>query len=119
VLTQENGAATANFVDLATVGPSVVVPRAGDYDVQCRVTGWSTVTGGFAQIGACIGTGQPPAGLQANFNSYQAAGQGALGFVGRMAGVAAGNEIRLRYCGVNNAAGYIWRYLYVTPVRVS
>jgi hypothetical protein len=36
-----------------------------------------------------------------------------------MAGVAAGNEIRLRYCGVNNAAGYIWRYLYVTPVRVS
>lgn len=116
--TQESGGATINtWMDLATTGPSIFAPFAGDYDLRLHSTLTSPATISTSNIGVAIGAGTPaiafpqtvPAAVASNFDVSPPT---------TYVDIAAGAELRMRY--FQNAADWSWaaRYLYAVPVRV-
>jgi hypothetical protein len=118
ILTNENTTTTGAWVDLATVGPSFVVARGGDYLCEYFMDSSHTITNGKMQAGISVGA-------TAAVDNGGVYGPVATGFnsVARkslVTGVAASGELRVRY--YNLLAGTLSalnRQLYVTPVRIS
>jgi len=123
VATEETTASTT-YVALATAGPTLTLPRAGDYDVELGFRGYSSVNNTGALMGYDIGA---TGAVDADAISYYAAtslGGGAT---------VAGNLARLRRkTGLSAVAltakyratsaitvAFGSRWLRVTPVRVS
>jgi hypothetical protein len=108
------------WVDLATPGPLVTVPRAGDYYTLCGATAQQSVAGANLVIapwnGTAAGSGisyVPAAIANTNYSIP--------GFAAHWTGIAAGSDLRLRY---QNQAGsgtatFQFRWVLVRPVRVS
>jgi hypothetical protein len=117
IATQETTTSTG-FTDLATVGPSFVVPRAGDYDVWAGLALGNSTADQAAQAGVALGAGTP-----VNAALAYAPVANALTSVGlseKQAAVAASTELRMRYAltGTGTAI-FRARWMRVRPVRVS
>ena len=116
---ETNATTTGSYLDLATVGPRVVLPRAGDYDAIGGAGFMNTNAGGYFQLGICRNAGTAIGG-NAIGNQQTASFWIELSFGARVPGCAAGDDIRLRYwfgtAGTNQA---IYRWINVTPVRIS
>ena len=113
VVTTQTTTTTATWLDLATVGPQITVPRAGDYlgIGEAAMTHSATVSQTY--VGLALNAAAPAiAGLRD-------AG-GALNVVvpiqGKLAGMAAGDNLRMRYYNATTGtATYQNRQLSVFP----
>jgi uncharacterized protein DUF5907 len=116
--TTETITTVAAWVNAATVGPSYVVPRAGDYDC----TGWTTfsATTTIANCQNAIGIGDYTSGYFVNgFASVPLAnGFAAANATGTGTAIAAASELRMKYF-VGASANVRQRVMAITPVRVS
>jgi hypothetical protein len=113
------GNSLATYADLATVGPSITVPRAGDYEVEFGIT---AIGGG----GNAVWVAVKKAAAATSDNDgvpvgYGMATPGSAG--GRkliVTGLAASDVLKLQYRGAIAAA---WtcsrRWIAVRPVRIS
>ena len=130
VATQEFTSTTNTYVDLATVGPVLTVPLAGDYFVQWGANHYAVTGSTLVAMG--IGFG-PSASV-----SYPAGGNAGVQWVIRgqlvstssqymalaaadiKTGMAANDLIRAKYFQ-NQAAGAYWdnRWINVIPIRVG
>jgi hypothetical protein len=119
VITAENSTTTNAWVNMATVGPIVTVPRAGDYFfIASCVLGMTAATSNI-QLG--VGYGDfGTASFSAIASIYTAGGFVSPSLSGRANGVAAGQDWRQKY--YNTVAGTMTardRWLSVLPIRVS
>lgn len=113
---------SATYVDLATAGPSVTVPLAGDYDVQASANIY-TGTAGQGYFSFAIGATAPldvdAAGVAgptaANFNLSSPVSRR------RKTAIAASAVIKMQYrtTTAGSTINYRWRRLAVWPVRVG
>jgi hypothetical protein len=121
VLAAENISTSGAFVNAATVGPAIVVPRAGDYDLQGRVrlnkSAADTQIQFTVGIGDHNGSGQTVSGVTSSY----AANAFTLPFSrGPFTGLAASTELRMKY--FQAAAGTLTiadRFLWLLPLRIS
>lgn len=112
---------TAPTVDLTTIGPSVTLPRAGDYDflysligTAAAPTGAQPWSGAYPTTAANVRVGTLEAIVAVIAN---ASCQGTIS--DRVAGIGAG-LVKLRYYNFNGAARSLQaRLLQALPVRVS
>jgi hypothetical protein len=113
------GSASA-WVDLTTVGPRFVVPRAGIYTgtaiAQTTQASGTSSSANVAQVGVAAGAatpGRPTAVTPAALNYYLtiSATEDVV--------VAGGSDIRVRYNGGATSINFANRSLRVVPVRVS
>jgi hypothetical protein len=118
---QEALTTTAQWVDLATVGPSVVLPRAGDYFVEFSTQAYNPTDNILAYIGpVLVGVQSSPMYAAANTLS-SAGGAGwvqSFGSFQRFNGLVPGT-LRLRYNTGVSGTNFSQRRLKVIPVRVS
>jgi hypothetical protein len=117
VATGQTQATNNAWVDLATVGPSVTVPVAGDY----ITVGMARAENGFAGanrsfIGVAIGAGTPTHDAQADIAAQNHLESLSITDIQT---ATAGQEFRLRYRQVNNGLTFAYRTLLVTPRAVS
>lgn len=116
---------SATYVDLTTVGPSVTIPLAGDYEITCGCYAWRSSTGA-AQSYASLKVGATatsdndkvtwsatPAQAVAN----QISEAGTRVFV--KTGLAAGTVLKLQYRSSAGTAQFLNRWISVRPVRVG
>jgi hypothetical protein len=116
-VTTVQGTASTTFVALATAGPSITVPRAGDYDVEigCRVENASTASAVHSyDIG---GTGAVDADGVIHATTLNNGPQG--GRPRRKTGLAASTALVSKYRTTAGTAMFSNRWMRVTPVRVS
>jgi hypothetical protein len=118
VATDETTASTT-YVDLATVGPSITVPRAGDYEVEVGASMWDA-TGGVA----CYAAVKRGAAATSDNDAATVEGIGAAPGLSAsrkilMTGLAASDVLKVQF-KVNGGTGhFIFRWLSVRPVRIS
>jgi len=124
VNTQEAPTTLNAWADLATIGPQITVPRAGDYDVCFGARKVYTVATSQHYMGLAI-TGKTTGNIQAAFPLWSGtSGNCDLRFVatatthGDLTGLASGAVIKLTYYA-NAADPFAQRFLEVTPRRVS
>jgi hypothetical protein len=114
----ESSTTTGVWLDLATVGPLIVVPRAGDY----QASGGANFYGPTNQNSLCaIANGATtPTGIISGGGGNTAGYPTPASCEARLLGIAASSDIRLRYqfntAGTNNAQQ---RFIRVQPIRVS
>lgn len=111
--------------NLATNGPSFILPRAGDYEVGLVARVYKQKT--EAQSGHCgiaVGDTSPSiyAGYQDDYTGSSA--QATLAMTWLFTGLSAGTTMKLRYFAGNNSgtapwAGFATRQIRIIPVRVS
>ena len=111
---------TVTFIDLATVGPQVTVPLAGDYAYEATLVtyqaGGTTTTG---TAGISVSGAQPviPHYMQ---GVSVGGGVAAMAATNRLLNVAALAVIKIQYQrAVANTINYRYRSLRVQPVRVG
>lgn len=105
--------ASTSLVDLATVGPSFTIPRAGVYTFRY---GARTANSGLSQeIIGLIGASE--------FDRIQGGDDGGSGLHQwsevSVSGIAASQVVKLQYAAVANTATFVNRRLVVRPVRVA
>jgi hypothetical protein len=118
IATDETTTSTS-FVDLATVGPSITVPRAGDYEVEVGATMWDA-TG----ASACYASVKRGAAATTNNDAVSQNGVVAAPGVSVsrkiiMTGLAASDVLKVQYTVSAGTGHFIFRWLAVRPVRVS
>jgi hypothetical protein len=114
--------AANGWADLATVGPRILVPFAGDYYAEARCTFYPVSAGVPKGIGITAGATVP-----IEVTQYQHVGSGAIAGVAvtmamqaRVTGVTAGNDVRLRQTNGNNGAdGVGYRRVFARPTRLQ
>lgn len=114
VLTGQATSSTS-FTDLATVGPSITMPLAGDYDAEFGARIFNAASG-LGVVGIKIGSAEAGNGAQLSINASSAANVfRAL----RLTGLAAAEVLKLQYHTTSTSSEFIQRFLYVRPVRVG
>jgi hypothetical protein len=115
--TSQNTASNNVPVDLATVGPSVTVPVAGEYVTTGCARGFNNFAGANrAFIGVAIGAGTPSNTAQADIPTQNHLAS--LSIVDIQTATA-GQEFRLRYQSANSTMAFASRTLQVLPRAVS
>jgi hypothetical protein len=114
--------ASTSWVDLATVGPSITVPLAGDYDLDWGAyisTGVVPTGVPSAQMGISLNAGAPAAPT-AYFNTGQQYAGTSVATQSRNTGIPVGGLLRAKYI-IQNATQYYFalRFLRARPVRVG
>lgn len=120
----DQGFSSTTYADLGTIGPDVIVPLAGDYDVTIEATFYSSVTNANGLMSfvapALVNTVTPMDVRSISFNPPSA-----------LTGVTASNRMRVRACAANDllrakyrlgaaaTADFRDRRMYVRPVRVG
>lgn len=116
--TTQSTASTA-FTDLATVGPSITAPLAGDYSISWGARSYNTGAGTIVATGVRFGATEAvapfyyehtPAGLNLTLDQAKTIVR---------TGIAAADVIKLRYAVASGSGTWLNRYLEVKPVRVS
>lgn len=122
IATYESIGTIAAYVNLATDGPKVNAPRAGDYQVAY---GAATADAGSVvnpfRLGAAAGNTTPTYSTTRNLQTT-AADLLALSSRDRLAAVAALTDVKLRYyvdTGGSAGAQFGERWIEVTPIRIS
>ncbi|CAB4176180.1 hypothetical protein UFOVP1208_3 [uncultured Caudovirales phage] len=120
-VTTAQSTTSTTYVDLATVGPSFTMPRAGDYviTIGCFADG-STIADAGQYVAFKRGSASTSDSDAAHATSATA-GHGAWDLVRtRLAtGWAANDVVKLQYRVTGGSTPFADRYLSVTPVRVS
>jgi hypothetical protein len=105
---------STTFVDLATVGPSVTVPLAGDYVLRLTV---NTDAGSQATIIApkigSAATSDNDRLAQSNVGTIAAGGQSVK------TGISANTVVKIQYRCTSGTASVAFRRFQVTPIRVG
>jgi hypothetical protein len=113
---------TGAWVDLSTVAPRFVLPRAGDYTATggCAFN-HNTAANAYGQVAICRNATNPSATATAGAALAPVAGYGMTIACGATApGCAAGDDLRLRYqASTAGTTNFHNRWLTVQPVRVS
>lgn len=115
VPTQENTTSTG-FTDLATVGPVVITPLAGDYFVlvNCRLT---TAGGaGYAEAGLSV-AGAAATGIL--INGPTASHETTTARLVRVLGAPAGTALKLQYKTSAFTGFFMHRAIAVAPIRLG
>jgi hypothetical protein len=111
------------WVDLATVGPSIVVPRAGDYLCRYGCNGSNTVTGSGWLINArSTNVVEQDIGIGGVWAQPLGAAAGLVAASKQVVlpSVVAGDTIKMRYAALTSGTAHFdRRYLEVQPVRVA
>jgi hypothetical protein len=118
VATQET-TASATYAALTTAGPSVTIPRNGDYDVQHGAMGTILTAGGYGAMSYDIGgTGAVDADAM---NCAQNTSPGTShSRRKRKTGLTAGQALVSKYRGsAANTTTFSQRWMAITPVRIS
>lgn len=117
ISTSQNGGSQNAFIDLATVGPSVTVPLAGEYTTVGTCRAFNNLAGANrAFIGVSIGAASPSMDTAEDIaaqNHYASLS------ITDLQTATAGQEFRLRYQQVNSSVGFAYRTLTVIPRAVS
>jgi hypothetical protein len=107
--------ASASAADLTTVGPSITLARAGDYEIAWGAVAYNTVTPATQHM-VLNTTGNPetvftpPAA-----NAFVSIGSGYR----PINGIGAGSLVKAQYFTSTGTASFLYRYLNIRPVRVS
>ena len=113
VIASESTTSTS-FTDLATVGPSITVPLAGDYDVE--IGGYTNSSGASVTIqGFAVGASSATDGESTRGNANQ--GNPRMRY--RKTGIAASTIIRMKYKVAALTGSWDNRQMLVYPVRVG
>lgn len=113
--------ASATYVDLTTVGPSITVPLAGDYDIEVMAQVAPPATAGaFGAMAVAVGATPAPASADDTLYQTPTAGSGGatVGQTYRKTGVAAAAAIVVKY-KASGSTSFSQRKLRVRPVRVG
>jgi hypothetical protein len=121
LVTTSESTTSTGWIDLTTVGPRVVVPRAGDYDAEAGCDYSYGSTGGFALIGIARNATVPGDPLGRAITTSVVQYPVMMIVTARVTGVVAADDLRLRYNPYSGASVNIfaYRWLRVRPVRVS
>jgi hypothetical protein len=114
--TNESATTTGSWLDLATVGPLVVLPRGGDYLAQAGATMTHTAQSQF-YAGIAVGAAEPLSSAEAMILVGQVI---SMPVMARATSVASGADLRLRYN--NQTVGTLvarYRWISVQPVRIA
>jgi hypothetical protein len=117
---QSTGSTT--YVDLTTVGPSLTVPLAGDYDVEvaCAVGVYSAgSTKGTSFMGYAIGAVAAVDEDAATLSMVTEAGTWHTAQSRRKTNLGAGIELRAKYRITQYSATWSQRIMRLSPVRVG
>lgn len=115
--TQETTTVAAAWTDMATVGPSFVIPRAGAYFASASAVMYSTIDRNNLCLGISIGSAGPFVGAYTDtlanlFNQVVITSFGL--------NLTAGQEVRVRYYqAFASTMGAYSRNLYVTPFTIT
>lgn len=107
--------ASGTAVDLATVGPTITVPRAGDYLLRWSGSSLHTVTGNNTVIALArngVEITRTVAYHTANFEQVHSA-------ILKLTGLSASDIFKLMYLTSAATATFMRRRLEIVPVRVS
>jgi hypothetical protein len=107
---------SATPVDLATVGPQVTVPLAGDYRAQLGFSGYSGSAGVNVNGGLKIGAAAATTDVSFQTSAANAGQQPIRDMTVNIA--TAGTVVKIQYSN-SAAASYRWRFLTLRPVRVG
>ena len=121
ISTDETITGDSTWRDPATVGPTIVAPRAGEFLINAAMSTYNTSGASAGQyLGVAIGATTPALPFEA-VTAVPAANQGYWCSIVPTTGLvaAAGDSIRLRYMGVAGVMRVSWRSLSVTPKRLS
>jgi hypothetical protein len=116
VETAQTTGTTGGFVDLATVGPSFTLPRAGDYLFRYSADAGNNGAGNTDIVGLIKNGGEVDRMVQA---IGVALGQAAMMREIVLTGLAASDAFKLQYFTTGGTATYLRRRLTVIPIRVS
>jgi hypothetical protein len=118
VATDETTTSTT-YVDLATVGPSITVPRAGDYEIDVGAAMWNAT-------GASVCYAAVKRGAAATSDNDAVTQVGIVAAPGMsvsrkilITGLAASDVLKVQYRVSAGTGHFIFRWLAVRPVRVS
>jgi hypothetical protein len=113
--------ATTGWVDLATLGPDVTVPRAGDYFIRYGAAVLGNVAGQMYHAGIAQGAGATPAGALLQIQVPTTGAMLSLATQDVFTGVAANTLLRMRYFvpAAGTSAQFGERWLAVYPRRVA
>jgi hypothetical protein len=106
------------YTDLATVGPQITVPRAGDYLATMQAEGYSSVNG---NVGTSLKKGAVAPSVVDELAIYGPNGnQTGASRVVECPGLAAGTVLQMQYRVIIAATGtFRYRHLFVIPLKVS
>jgi hypothetical protein len=119
VVTGGTTTAVAAWVDLTNIGPSFIVPRAGDYSAMLVAQLNDSTAQANVQAGVGIGAFASPSISAATYINPGGNWITQMSF-GPITGVAASSELRMRY--LQAVAGTLtgqYRSLSIQPIRVS
>lgn len=117
ILTAQTTALTATFQDLATVGPSFTIPRAGIYDIEFSVD--ASITASPGGVAAKLGAAATSLN-DGGFVLVAVGGDGSAAVALIRRTLAAADLVKLQYQGQTPSANtYLRRRLFVMPVRVA
>jgi hypothetical protein len=116
------GTTSATYTDLATVGPSITLPLAGDYDVEAGAQLWNSAAGNDALMSYQIGA-TAAVDLDGIMNRAAAANAPLVHLVQtrRKTGLAASTALVAKYkaVGGGGVGSFQVRRLRAIPVRVG
>lgn len=111
---------STTFVDLATVGPQITLPLAGDWEFAYGQEGNSSAINGFLVISLNIGGTEAGADELATGGGSGTAGDyRELARVRRKTGLSASTVVKLQYRTTSGTGTFRNRWLRATPVRVG
>jgi hypothetical protein len=112
----QQGTKATSFVDLATAGPSITAPLAGDYEIGVAMRGINAAAD-FAVSGLLVGA--EPSSWQIVLGGT-AATQANVARTARLADLAAAIVVKMQYhSNSGGEAQFMERRLTMTPVRVG
>jgi hypothetical protein len=111
----EEGTTSTTYVALATAGPSVTLPRAGDYRVEANNFGYNPVGGSTAQMGVYLNGTTTGVSTMSTALSYSHVYRSFA-----VLGVTAGCVLSVLYRTVGSGqSNFGDRTLLVRPIRIS
>lgn len=125
MVSTDESTASASYVDLTTVGPSLTVPLAGDYRIQGGCSTWRS-TAGAAQslmslkVGAAATSDSDKivwfaSAADAGATQKSITGQREL----RKLGLTAGTVLKMQYKSTSGTAQFLDRWMAIQPVKVG
>jgi len=119
-IADDNGGNSTSYIDFANnPGPSLTIPRAGDYMVSFGAMGYSTVV---SELWVSMKRGAAATSDNDAATAWEAVAVHLITLQRdiRMSGLAANDVLKMQHrTSVAGAASYRQRWLNVTPVRVS
>lgn len=118
-VTATEGTSSTSYVDLATAGPQLTAPRAGDYLIDYGFIGYNTAGPAYAicalKLAAAVAADTENLGISSSVANYQIP---AFRRIRRT--LAAGDAVRMQYKMYQGSVAYFYyRSLALLPVRIA